>query len=180
PLTRPAPPRTLPPFPTRRSSDPYTVAGLHGDILDTIDLIGRRRRDDAGIGLKPPKLLAGPCVVGAELAVIGPAREDETAASGKHRSPHHRARIQVPPGPLASVHVEGLQFTIEARLRVDGEVQVRNSDTGPPLPRNTLLNLAFQGVAVVLIGRDVHHPGLWIVRLVWPVLAAPQAGAELR
>src|SRR5262249_50270311 len=62
----------------------YAVAGLHGDILDTIDLIGRRRRDDAGIGLKAPKLLAASRVVGAELTVIGPPREDEAAAGGKH------------------------------------------------------------------------------------------------
>src|SRR5215813_12784576 len=52
-------------------------AGLHRHILHAVDLVGRRRRDDPGVGLEVPKLLAGLGIVGAELTVVGAAREEQ-------------------------------------------------------------------------------------------------------
>src|SRR5215469_11955559 len=43
------------------------VAGLHRDILHAVDLEGRRRRDNAGVGPEVPELLARSCVISAEL-----------------------------------------------------------------------------------------------------------------
>ena len=156
------------------------IAGLHRDILHAVDLEGRRRRDDARVGAEVPKLLARICVIGAEQAVIGAAAEDKSAAGGQQRSPHHRARIQGPPNALARIHVQRLDLTIERRLGVDGEVQIRDGDAGPPLSGNALFDFTFERVAVVFVRWNVNKPSLGIVGLVRPVLAAPKAGAELR
>src|SRR6516165_221207 len=110
-----------------------TVAGLHGDILHAVDYVGRRRRDDAGVGAEVPKLLARACVISAELAVVGAAAEDKSAGRGEQRAPHHQAGIEGPPGTLAGVHVQRLDLAVERRLGVDREVKIWNGDAGPPL-----------------------------------------------
>src|SRR2546430_14080336 len=115
-----------------------SVAGLHRHILHAVDLVGRRRRHDTGVGLEVPKLLAGLGIVGAELTVAGAAREEQAAAGGEYRAPHHRARIQAAPNPLAAVDVVRLELAVEARLRVDREAQIRDGNARPPLSVNAL------------------------------------------
>lgn len=60
-----------------------TPARLYRDVLDAIDLEGRGWRDDTGVGAELPKLLAGLSIVGAELAVVGAAPENEAAGGRK-------------------------------------------------------------------------------------------------
>ena len=81
---------------------------------------------------------------------------------------------------LARVDVYRLEFAKEGRLRVDREVEVRDGDASPPLPRNALFHFSFERVAVVFVGRNVHEARLRVVGLEWPVLATPKARAELR
>ena len=98
-----------------------------------------------------PKLVAPNLRHRREQAVIGAATEDKSAAGGQQRSPHHRARIQRPPNALARIHVQRLDLAIQRRLGVDGEVQIRDGDAGPPLSGNALFDFTFERVAVVLV-----------------------------
>ena len=59
-------------------------------------------------------------------------------------------------------------------------MEVGNRDARPPLAGNALLDLAFHIVAVIFVRRDVDDAGLRVIGLERPVLAAPQARAELR
>src|SRR4051812_46603610 len=69
-------------------------AGLDGHVLDAVDREGRGRGDDAAVGLELPQLVTGPRVVGAELAVVGTAREHQVAGRAQDRTPHHRLRVE--------------------------------------------------------------------------------------
>src|SRR5438874_1905005 len=149
------------------------------DVLDAVHHEGARRRDDAGVRVELPQDLPGARVEGAEVPVVRPAREDEPAARGEDPSPAHRVGELVTPRPLTRADVPGLDLAKVLRALVDGEADVGNVDTRPPLPGDVLLDLAFHEPAVVVVGGDEETPHLGVVGRVGPVLAAPERRAKV-
>ena len=119
------------------------------------------------------------CVIGAEQAVIGAAAEDKSTAGGQQRSPHHRARIQGPPNALARIHVQRLDLTVERRLGVDGEVQIRDGDAGPPTVRERALRLYLRACCSGFGTMECKQARSWDCRPRTASPCRPKAGAGL-
>src|SRR5206468_11568230 len=84
-------------------------AGLNGDVLHAVHGERGRHGGDTRVGAPLPDGVTGFRVERAEVAVVGPAREDQPPARGQHWAPVvglERAR----PHLLAAVHVPGLDL----------------------------------------------------------------------
>ena len=84
------------------------------------------------------------------------------------------------PDAPVTADVPGLDLAEVPRGLVDGKADIGNVDARPPLAGLVLLDLAFHVAAVVIVGGDVQHRGLRVVRRERPVLATPERGTELR
>src|SRR5262249_55010221 len=92
---------------TRRVDAP---AGLHGDVLLSVELERHRYAVHPRAGAKPPKNLPPRGIKSAEIAVIGPAGKNDVTGGRQHRAPELRFLEVVGPGLLSGIEVPGLQL----------------------------------------------------------------------
>src|SRR6266571_8513203 len=84
-------------------------AGLNRDILLAVDLERYRHSGNARGGRELPQHLPGPGVERAEHAVVGTAREQQSAARGEDRTPIERRHVSRP-YLFAGIEIPGLQL----------------------------------------------------------------------
>ncbi len=82
-------------------------AGHHGDVLHAVELIGRRARDDPGLGVEGPQLLAGVVLVGGE--VVGLRALEHQAALGRQHPAVEVLHVRRLPHRLLGHRVPGQQ-----------------------------------------------------------------------
>src|SRR2546428_3040500 len=151
-------------------------AGLHRDILLAVDLERYRHRGNARAGRELPQHLAGPGVERAEHAVVGAAREQQSAARGEDRTPIERRHVGRP-YLFAGIEIPGLQ--LPDVVGAGNHLQHVFRDAHEALALHVFRGFAGELGAEVVVGGDVEHPRLRAVCGRRPVLAAPQARTEL-
>src|SRR5437879_8465370 len=151
-------------------------AGLNRDILLAVDLERYRHRGNARAGRKLPQHLAGPGVERAEHAVVGAAREQQSAARGEDRTPIERRQVGRP-YLFAGIEIPGLQLADV--VGAGNHLHHVLSDAHETLALHVFRGFAGELGAEIVVGGDVEHPRLRAVRGRRPILAAPQARTEL-
>src|SRR6185312_16343850 len=151
-------------------------AGLNRDVLLAVDLKRNRYRRDPGACREFPEDLAGLGVEGAEQAIVGATREQKPAAGRKQRTPVERRQVGRP-YLFAGVEVPGLQLADVVGPGHHLQDVLRHPHVAFAL--HIFDRLAGQLGAQVVVGGNIHHPRLRAVGDRRPILAAPQAGAEL-
>src|SRR5438552_240414 len=151
-------------------------AGLHRDVLLAVDLERSRHPGNARAGRELPQDLAGPGVERAEHAVVGAAREQQSAAGGEYRTPIERRQVGRP-NLFAGIEIPGLQLADV--VGAGNHLQHVFSDAHETLASDVFRGFAGELGAEVVVGGDVEHPRLRAVRGRRPILAAPQARTEL-
>ena len=131
-----------------------------GHVLDTIDIVGDRRRVGACPGLPFPELCARPRIVGAQRAV-GMAHEDHAAGRGQSPAadPEHVGRLDLPDDPVG-VRVDGAQGA--AKLGPQQRRDWASAEVEQAGHEVLGLILPSQGPGPDIPG-DVEVPGLWVV-----------------
>src|SRR6266568_2333808 len=155
----------------------HAPTGLDRDVLLAVNLEGGWHSGHARDGLELPQDFAALGIEGAEHAVIGAAREQHVAAGRQHRTPVERRQVGRP-HLLAGVDVPGLQLTDV--IGTGDNLQDVLRDAHEALAHDVFGGFARQLRAQVLVGRDVHQPRPRAEGNRRPVLATPQAWAELR
>src|SRR3977135_666858 len=152
-------------------------AGLDRYVLLAVDLERNRYCGDARPCREFPDDLPGPGVERAELAVVGAASEQEPAAGGEHGTPVERRQFRRP-HLLAGVEIPRLQLADV--IGAGDHLHHVLRDAHGALAAPAFGRLAGPLGAEILVSGDVEHPRLRAVGDRRPVLAAPQARAELR
>src|SRR4029434_368672 len=119
----------------------HAPSGLHGHILNCVDLEADRNTYDAGVCSLFPEDFSGPGVECAKVPVVGPSHEDHSSGRGQDRSPIVRLE-SLGPDLLSSIQVPGLQLADMSSAFMDRDADVGKLDPGKDLTRAVCCLLA--------------------------------------